>query len=545
MQTRRMTPPLAFLLATTGALALAGCPFQGGDFCTDHPEHCTSGAGGGTTTSDSGSTTTTAASMTTNSSTSSIATECDPKALAPGASIAPTCGLFVDAGKSGGDGSQGAPFGSLDEALTKNPNNLPIYACAGTTLLIDGITLSGTERLIGGVTCGDWKATAMKTGWTTPTNVIPLRLDKTSGVLVQGFAIEALGATGFDGATLQGASSIGVWADGATATFVDVDIVAGDGAPGGDGMDQGGQAPGMQDMAAAFNGVSGSDGVGSVCGDPSPAGPIFMTCPAGGQTFGGDGGAGGLAVGGPGSGGAPDPLLGEPNGSGGAGEPSAGAFDCAGNNGNGEFGHGGPAGGPGSGGTSMGMLTSTGYAGASGGTGGNGTIGQGAGGGGGRKGNNTNGCGVGVKGPTGGSGGAGGCGGLAGGGGGAGGASIALVSLSATLTLTNVHLSAGVGGAGGAGGDGQLGGIGGVGGIGGGVACQGGSGGKGGDGGSGGGGRGGPSIGLASVGVAAVIDDANITVSGSAAAGGPGGNGSVPGAMGASGETVTKASFGG
>jgi hypothetical protein len=82
---------------------------------------------------------------------------------------------------------------------------------------------------------------------------------------------------------------------------------------------------------------------------------------------------------------------------------------------------------------------------------------------------------------------------------------------------------------------------GGFGGVGGGVACKGGDGGKGG----GGGGRGGPSIGLATVGIAPAIDDANITVSGSAAAGGPGGGGSVPGAMGASGETVTKASFGG
>lgn len=138
---------------------------------------------------------------------------------------------------------------------------------------------------------------------------------------------------------------------------------------------------------------------------------------------------------------------GNPDGQGGSGDNGLPAWDCGVDGGNGEFGHAGPNAVPSPAANGLGNLSATGYVGAAGGAGPNGTIGQGGGGGGGR---DLSGCSP--TGPSGGSGGAGGCGGPGGGGGGAGGASIALASINATLTLTNVHLTASTGGAGGAGG---------------------------------------------------------------------------------------------
>lgn len=532
LSTRRILGGLFGVLTLSGAAV--GCVFEPGNFCTDQPDNCGAGGNASTSTSMASQMTTTSMGMTTSDSSSStgVPQECDPLKLTAGASIEPTCGIFVEPGKTG-DGKQATPFGTLAEALTNNPMDLPIYVCAtAATGLTEAIVLGAAEKVIGGVTCGDWKATTTKTPWTAGTNAVPLTLDHTTGALVQGFAITAANAMGSDGATLQGNSSIGVIADAATATLESIDVVAGTGAAGGDGMDQAGRAPGRTDFAALFDGNvgGGCNGMGGLAKD-------YAMCPAGGGTTeGGKGGDGGNLTGSAGNAGAPALGL----GAAGMGDNGNAGWTCAANSGNGGFGNSALDGSPGAGGATSGTLTAAGFLGDPGKPGGVGILGQGGGGGGGRK-KAADACGT--SGTSGGGGGAGGCGGLSGGGGGAGGASIALVSLDSVLTATNLHLTAAAGGIGGDGGDGQLGGIGGNGANGGGSACKGGDGGKGGDGAGGGGGKGGPSIGLASVGAAPDIADANITTSMTAAAGGAPGGGSVPGLPGAMGDTPKKLAF--
>lgn len=503
----------------------------------------TGGAGGtsstSTPTSSTGSTTATA--MTTSDSSSSGAPlECDPSKLPAGAALDPTCGIFVEPGATG-DGKQATPFGSLGQALAENPMNLPIYVCAGASLGLDEeITLVASERVIGGVTCGEWKATSVKTAWTSPQNTVPLRLDHTTGALVQGFAITAAPASGSNAVTLHGNSSIGVIAQVATAAFENVDIEAGAGSAAGAGMSQTGQAPGRQSMPSSFDGKGGG-GCNGTGGGPAI---VFSTCPAGGgSTEGGKGGSGQSGTGQGGLAGQPNFSATEPNGTPGLGDAGTAGWTCANGMGTGENGHTGMGGEAGTGGTTSGTLGANGYIGVAGEPGGNGGIGQGGGGGGGLRGGTSGGCSAGQTGPGGGGGGAGGCGGLGGGGGGAGGASIALISLDATLILTNVRLTANPGGAGGNGGSGQLGGVGGQLGAGGGLACDGGTGGTGGPGAGGGGGKGGPSVGLAFVGTAPTISDSDITISTMASAGGLPGGGVVPGIGGGSGDTAKKLAF--
>jgi hypothetical protein len=487
-------------------------------------------------------TTTSSTSSNTGSTTTGLPTECDPLALMSGQSLDATCGIFVNPAGPSGDGSQAMPYATLAEALTNNPDNQPIFVCATSDSLDEPVTLSGTERLVGGLDCVTWQASATKTAWTSAVNTIPLTLDGTSGAHVQGFAITARDAMGFDAGTLDGNDSIAIVADGATATLLQVDVVAGAGGVGGDGEDQMGQAPGRQSDAMAFDGNDGG-GCGMSAGGTAKE---YLLCPTGGATEGGKGGDGGSSSGGnasAGVSGSPDPLLGEPNGGAGAGQDGTVGWDCSLNDGNGENGHPGPLGEAGTAGATMATLAPAALVGAAAGDGAVGIIGQGGGGGGGRKGNGASGCGGGISGPSGGSGGAGGCGGLAGGGAGQGGASVALISLTSTLVLTDVTLRAGAGGSGGAGGDGQAGGNGGLGAPSAGAGCTGGSGGAGGNGGPGGGGAGGASIGIAFTGAAPDISDDAIIVAAAAAAGGDGGNANSSANNGAAGLTSKKQMF--
>jgi hypothetical protein len=425
--------------------------------------------------------------------------------------------VFVDPAADAGDGTQALPFPTLTDALTNNPEQLPIYVCSTSSEVDEAITLVGTERIVGGLSCVNWQPTANKTPWTSPENTIPLTLANTTAAHVQGFVITARAADGWDDDTYDGNDSIAVMADGAIAKLVHVDLIAGAGAPGGDAENLNSQAPGQQSAPAAFDAVdAGGCGTG-----PSPA-PFYGTCPAGGFTSGGPGGNPGTTNGSPGLAGVPDPLLGEPDGDGGYGDDGSSTWDCYVNKGHGEYGHDGPNGVVGPGGTGTGTISAAGLHGAAGGDGMPGGIGQGGGGGGGvRAGWDTN-CPNSTYGRPGGSGGAGGCGGFGGVGGGAGGASIALVSLGSILVLTDVVLTAASGGSGGAGGGPQFGGQGGRGGSSY-LGCDGGDGGTGGTGGPGGGGAGGPSIGLAFTGDKPTISDADITVAETPASGGPGG----------------------
>ena len=528
-------------IGSCGLVAIAAMLGQGcfnKSYCekvdNDAP-YCQGDGGGG-----AGASTATTQAMASGSSSTGLPDGCDPSMLADGQGIAASCGLFVEPGKTGGDGSQASPFGTLGEALAASSTK-PIYVCSTSAEGLDEAATVSSQSLLGKLECATWKVSTTKTAWTAPANAPVLTLSSPSNIAVSGFAIMAREATGFDSTTLQGNSSVGVLVDGGVATLTDLDIATGKGAAGGHGLDETAQAPGRNSNATKFNGVEGGD-----CGlGPGVLDPI-ADCPTGGTTQAGDGGGGNHTLGGGGNPGTPDPGLGDPNGDLGMGQPATGAWDCSVNGGNGEAGHPGPGGAEKAGakGSLLGTISlGSIYAGDAGHAGEPGVIGQGGGGGGGRKGDGNNGCGATTKGPSGGSGGAGGCGGLAGGGGGAGGGSIALISLSAALTLTNIHLTSAVGGVGGAGGDGQLGGNGGLGGPGGGNACIGGGGGNGGDGGPGGGGRGGPSIGLASTGTAPELDDAEITIATQGAAGGDGGNANVAPNKGDDGALAKKQGF--
>jgi hypothetical protein len=459
-----------------------------------------------------------------------LPTECDPRSAE---TIAAECGLFVDgAAAGGGDGTQNAPYATLGEALAAAESGEAIYVC--TSALNEAAGVGAPASIFGGLDCATWGASGGKTAWTASANEIPLIVEAgASGALLVGFAITAADASGIEGGSLQGRSSIAAWVDGADVTLEDVDLVAGAGAAGFDGMDAAGQAAGRQSDPAGFDG-----NVGSGCGVANGGGAAKLHDCDGVTTEGGEGGDGAMAAGGAGLPGFPNYGPDEPNESLGAGDPGGGAFDCTNNGGVGEAGHSADQGPAGLGGVELGMFQNGAYAGAAGAPGEVGPPGQGGGGGGGRRGNNNNGCAVNVTGPSGGSGGAGGCGGLGGGGGGAGGGSFALVSLGGSLTLVNVTLTAGAGGAGGAGGDGQFGGAGGLGGLGGGAvvqACSGGAGGTGGLGGAGGGGRGGPSVGLAYEGAAPDTSGATIVTADTASLGGPGGNGDTQANAGAEG----------
>lgn len=460
---------------------------------------------------------------------------CDPVVAAM---IGEGCGVFVDSAAAGAEeGTQDAPYHSLNAALAGAGSGERIYVC--TSALDETVTLGVPVDIYGGLDCATWAPTATKTAWTGPANepVLTISAPATNSSLFR-FGISAAVADGFDAATKQGNSSIGVFVDGAAVKLEEVDITAREGAAGGDGVDVGGQADGRQSDGPAFDG-----NLGGGCGMPAGPSKVAM-CGGGIQSIGGGGGNGDLAGGASGINGAPDPGVGEPNGTRGEGDDGTGGWDCSVDNGNGQNGHPGPQGIGGPGGSGLGSVDATLlYAGDPGDPGSTGTVGQGGGGGGGRKGNGSNGCGATVAGASGGSGGAGGCGGAAAPGGGAGGASIALVSLNADLTLLDVTLTASTGGVGGIGGDGQLGGNGGGGAFGGGVACRGGDGGSGGRGGSGGGGRGGPSLGIAFTGTAPDLDEEAITVALTAASGGAGGNGNTQTNAGALGALAKVQSF--
>ena len=424
-----------------------------------------------------------------------------------GEAIGSMCGVFVDASSVGGDGSLSSPYDTLTAAVQNLNSAEHIYVC-GSDVFSGSITLPSGVSLTGGLTCGTWVYASSNARPTVEgTQDIPaLTLSGAGDRTVESFTVQSPSAVAL------GASSIGVLADGATATLRNVDIIAGNGAPGAAGMPQNKDVTPV--MANGGNGLNGCiNGMGVIGG-----GGGQQTC-QGNNVGGGIGGSGtNGATGGSGSDGQPAGLLGQ-----GGLEDPLNAGSCQ----QGQGGVSGTAGTPGTGAlsTEEGLLSTTGYTGAAGGNGQTaGSAGQGGGGGGG--GNVCTG-----NGPSGGGGGAGGCGGSVGAAGLGGGGSFGIISINAPLELENVTIGLGNGGQGGSGDAGQPGmdgGIEGNQGTGGG-ACPGGPGGAGGRGGAGGGGRGGPSVGIATVGTAPAEMTVEITT-GSPGAAGPGGDGG-PGNM--------------
>ena len=416
------------------------------------------------------------------------------------------CGVFVSAASVGGDGSQAMPYSSITEAVAALGSAKHIYVCGGDSFS-GSITLPSGVSLSGGLACADWTFTAANPKPTLQgTADLPaLTILGSADRNVEFFQIVAANAV------TAGGSSIGILADGATATLRGLSISAGSGAAGAAGTPQG-----AMPTPAAANGGNGGNGCLGLMMAVVGGGGGQNTC----QAMSVEGGIGGSGTngtnGGPGADGLPLGATAK-GGTGEFGLPSP--MPCS----NGGIGAPGLAGLPGTGALSndLGTLSSTGFLNAAGLPGQSaGSPGQGGGGGGG-----ANLC-VGA-GPSGGGGGAGGCGGNVGEPGLGGGGSFGIVSVNATLTLDTVTITTSNGGAGGAGDAGQPGMAGGIEGTqgSGGGACPGGPGGAGGRGGAGGGGRGGPSVGIAYVGTPPT-EEASIEITmGSAGMGGLGGDG--------------------
>jgi hypothetical protein len=423
---------------------------------------------------------------------------CDP-AVASGA-VADSCGVFVDA--TGGDdnnvpSSKARPLKTLAAALANVSSGGAIYACSGAAL-VGGVTIPAGLRLYGGLDCTSWAYSAQNpTIIGAPAGVVPLTLGTGTGTTV--LADLYVQATP---ATASGGSSIGIIANGVTASLDRLLIVTGDGAKGADGAAQTG---------TGADGVVGSPGANG-CGALSIAGgPAKTTTCSVGSSTGGQGGTGGYYG------------LDGASGTTGPANPGIGYHMSTAGCTPGGKGQDGASGAIGAGATGQGTIDLLGYRGAVGGVGGIGDAGQGGGGGGGASSFGNCPASNMFGGSSGGGGGTGGCGGIGGVGGSPGGSSIGIISLDASLTFTSVTIQTGAGGNGGAGGAGQLGGSG----IDGGpgatflyAACNGGKGGAGGPGGVGGGGTGGHSIGIAYTGAAPPAAMVTFTLGAAGAGGG-------------------------
>jgi hypothetical protein len=531
-------------LMVTSALALSGAAIWAsgcatfGEVCFSGDE-CPVGFGGG---SSSSTGTTTTASGTVASSSTGLDPGCEGD-IVEGLSgadnkglISDMCGIFVQADAKGAteDGTQAAPYKSLQSAIDKAGNSKRVYACSNaTTPFAEAVTVSAAVEVYGGFTCTDgwvFKA-ATRSLITGAANKVSLTLTESSaGAKIEGFKITSVSATD------KGASSVAVAVADIAAALTECDIEAGDGADGVDGVAPTGVATAGADAPVTDPLVI------SACINPAAltVGASGMTTCSDGTTAGGAGGKGGITGtnsgnGQPGANGTP--AVGT-TGMGGAGQDATNVCVA------GTAGKDGDPGSSGAAGTSPGTLSLSGFtnAAASDGTDGKpGGKGQGGGGGGGVKSSSFCPGGADGNGASGGGGGAGGCGGAGGRAGKAGGSSIAIVSLGTKLELTKVTLKSGKGGNGGKGTAGQGGGAASAGGKGGaasGVAgskagCNGGNGGAGGDGGPGGGGRGGHSLGLA-----ALVTPTAITLPftpGMAGTGGLAGTGGSPTADGSAG----------
>jgi len=413
------------------------------------------------------------------------------------------CGVFVSSslGSDGNAGTQRWPVRSMERAISLaqiGPRR--IYACAEAFL--EPVVLPAGVELWGGLDCAtDWSyvGETRKTTLAPGPDAIPLRVDTGEGVSI----VADVRAEAADASLPSGSSTAVMVMPEVEVEFLRSEFVAGNGAPGADGEDgsvnahaQAG-APGLQGgTACSANVVPGAQAVSNACDEFT--------------SIGGQGGQGNITVGSAGQNGQPEPASNSMGwGEGGAGETSGGLQCMAG-----FVGLKGADGTHGNGATGPGRLTLDGWEGNDGQNGGNGLPGQGGGGGGGSRGGQVL-CGymVNKAGAGGGSGGAGGCGGKGGKGGRHGGASVGLLTLSGQVTVRTTTIAIGKGGDGGMGGFPQLSGLGGDGGPGGTMVggtdpgCPGGPGGHGGHGGFGGGGVGGPSIGIAHLQGASVVQE--------------------------------------
>ena len=421
-------------------------------------------------------------------------------------------GIFVrpDAqGDDSNDGTRAEPFKTLAKAVAAVQSQSfigtpRIYACADVGDYDETLVLSGVSQaveLYGNVNCdgGIWTYASGARAAVAPQTAgdYALRIADSSGTItLEGFHFKSVDATAPGGSSIAGFVS-----DSPSVSMVRVDLTAGIGKKGKDGV----QAADNYGGATALAGKAGGEGTLAAGGGSQSCG-----CVVGPGTTGGRGGR----LGNPTPTNVPDP-----------GDPGSATNDNAGTNGTADgtvacaatanASLGGTQGAHGANAATLGQLTQAGWLPASGGNSSNGTPGQGGGGGGAQEFSGT------LYG--GGGGGCGGCGGKGASGGQGGGASIALavfqsgVTLDASCTLTAVL--AGDGGNAEFGGDEQEGGTGGVGAGTPVRGCKGSAGADGGLGGHSGAGAGGVSAGIAYVGAEPNgAAEANITVSATVAA---------------------------
>jgi hypothetical protein len=466
------------------------------------------GQGGATTTTSTGGGTTSAGGGGSGGGAPQI---CVPEDLADGETIGASCGVFVDAGKTG-VGTKADPIGALKSAIeaaqTQQLDN--IYVCGTSTYSPSDKSLSVPAgfHVYGALDCADWhydpnQRPTIRGYADFPTVII----GSTGSVLLADLRIDAVPAV------TVGESSVALFIAKADVELRRVEVTAGGGAPGADGQ------PYLQPGPSGNAGAVG-DGCGTNLGHGGLGGTSMCPFPAGATVDGGKGGDGS-----DGSTSASPGVTGQGNsGTSGSGGTGAGATNGCFSGVQGVTGFEGGAGPISSG---VGQFGSNGYIAVPAQLAMPGGNGGGGGGGGGAFASTC------LRNHGGGGGGGGGCGGAGGRGGQGGGASLPIMVGSGSLTVIGGAITAGVGGRGGNGEKGQPGGMGGMPGPGqpnnpgGGASCPGGPGGSGGEGGPGSGGAGGPAACYATSGTATVTLDTGAMPSLSCGGGGTRGSGAT------------------
>ncbi len=452
---------------------------------------------------------------------------CVPWENGAGIGIPAICGTFVaSAGGTTGDGSLGNPYGTVAEALATAQSGDSIYLCS--ELFVESVVVPSGVILYGGLDCSSgWTfVPGTQTLLTGVANEVAARFaDGTETTSVYDLRLSA------PNASTAGGSSIAALVEGGTVHFGRVEVIAGNGAVGAQGLTPTDMIGPSDPNDPAIRGAGPTSGT---CGNSGPA-PTkvnpFCAGPIGGAS--GRGSVSTAAIFEPALSGNPGQVSGGAGGVAVASCPACSGIcptvSCCAPGTAGGAGSGSAMGGHATGAVGAGVLTISGWVGVTGGTGSRGGHGSGGGGAAGATLVNPGqlSCANGGNG-----GGAGGCGGYGGGGGGFGGASLAVIVLNGIFSTTDGSLSTGEGGRGGSGGAGQLGAVGGNGGTGG--SCGGGVGGTGGAGGTGGGGTGGPSLVIAHTSAATInFGAATVFSLGTSGLGGTGGDTDGQGAAGA------------
>ncbi len=253
------------LVGSAGAAGGVGCRSAVADFYDDLTT-ATTGAGGTGGTGGTGG----------------LPDECQGDPTKDPGLVRDGCGVFVDVSvATSGDGKKVSPFKSVAEAAATSKAR--IFVCAGEYTEEETVTLSNGVSVYGGFSAcpksGDWTwDVAARAAITGPPNVPAVLVSMGQSHL------EALNITAPD-ATESGGSSIALVVEGAELSLVGVELAAGAGLAGADGL--------VADMDAE-NGESAEVATASAaCFGTIVGGTPGVTMCADGETSGGAGGKGG------------------------------------------------------------------------------------------------------------------------------------------------------------------------------------------------------------------------------------------------------------